>query len=233
MAVPFTTLIGAAAPLLRDNIDTDSIAPGSRSPQRGSGAEFSEKGTSKLAEDLFANWRYDENGNEISGFVLNQPQFRDAKILIAGANFGCGSSRESAVWMLKEFGIRCIVAPSIAEIFTNNCYANAVLPLTLPAATVRELAAEAAPGAPTALFSVDLSANTLTAPSGRASQISLPAFRRRGLLEGLDELAVTLRDQNQIEAFLERARRTRPFAYSPEHDPEKWKPVFGKDHAPM
>jgi 3-isopropylmalate/(R)-2-methylmalate dehydratase small subunit len=213
MAEPFTTLIGAAAPLLRNNIDTDSISPGSRSPRRGGNTEFSEKGTSKLAEDLFANWRYDENGNEISGFVLNQPQFRGARMLIAGANFGCGSSRESAVWMLKEFGISCVIAPSIAEIFTNNCFANAVLPLTLPEATVRELAAEAAPGAPAALFTVDLSANTLTAPSGRTLQISLPAFRRRGLLEGLDELAVTLQDQHQINAFLARERRARPFAY--------------------
>jgi 3-isopropylmalate/(R)-2-methylmalate dehydratase small subunit len=232
MAEPFTTLIGVAAPLLRDNIDTDSISPGSRAPRPGVKVEFSEKGTSKLAEDLFANWRYDENGSEIPGFVLNQPKFRDARMLIAGANFGCGSSRESAVWMLKEFGIRCIVAPSIAEIFTNNCFANAVLPLTFPQATVRELAEEAAPGAPAALFTVDLSANMLTAPSGRTLQISLPAFRRRGLLEGLDELAVTLQEQNQINAFLARERRARPFAYPPEHDPEKSKPVFGKDHAP-
>jgi 3-isopropylmalate/(R)-2-methylmalate dehydratase small subunit len=217
MAEPFATLIGAAAPLLRDNIDTDSISPGSRSPRRGGTTEFSEKGTSKLAEDLFANWRYDENGNEIPGFVLNQPKFRDARLLIAGANFGCGSSRESAVWMLKEFGIRCIIAPSIAEIFTNNCYANALLPLALPAAIVRELAAEAAPGAPAALFTVDLSANMLMAPSGRTVQISLPEFRRRGLLEGLDELAVTLQDQNHIEAFLVRERRARPFAYPLAH----------------
>jgi 3-isopropylmalate/(R)-2-methylmalate dehydratase small subunit len=233
MAEAFTTVIGAAAPLLRDNIDTDSISPGSRSARRSGKTEFSEKGTSQLAEDLFANWRYDENGNAIAGFVLNQPKFRDARMLIAGANFGCGSSRESAVWMLKEFGIRCIVAPSIAEIFTNNCFANSVLPLTFPEATVRELAAEAAPGAPAALFTADLSANMLTAPSGRTWQISLPAFRRRGLLEGLDELAVTLQGQDQIDAFLERERRARPFAYPPEHDPEKWKPVFGKDHAPM
>ena len=209
MAEPFTVLVGAAAPLLRDNIDTDSISPGSRSLQRGGGAAFSEKGTSTLAADLFANWRYDENGNEIADFVLNQPKFRDAKILIGGRNFGCGSSRKSAVWMLKEFGISCIIAPSIAEIFANNCFANAVLPLTFPETTVRELAAEAAPGAPVALFAVDLSANTVTAPSGRTLQISLPAFRRRGLLEGLDELAVTLQDQEQIESFYGHARTPR------------------------
>jgi 3-isopropylmalate/(R)-2-methylmalate dehydratase small subunit len=214
MAERFTTLVGAAAPLLHDNIDTDTISPGSRSSQRGSGkAEFSEKGTSKLAEDLFANWRYDENGAEITSFVLNQPKFRGAKILIAGANFGCGSSRESAVWMLKEWGMSCIIAPSIAEIFLNNCFANAVLPLTLPEVIVRELAEEAAPGAPAALFTVDLSANMLTSPSGRTIQISLPEFRRRALLEGLDELAVTLQDREEIDAFVDRARQTWPWAY--------------------
>ena len=115
--------------------------------------------------------------------------------------------------MLKEWGIRCIVAPSIAEIFSNNCFANAVLPLTLPEATVRELAEEAAPGAPAALFTVDLSANMLTAPSGRTLPISQPEFRRRALLGGLDELAATLQDQDKIDDFLGRARQTWPWAY--------------------
>jgi 3-isopropylmalate/(R)-2-methylmalate dehydratase small subunit len=221
MAERFTTLVGAAAPLMRDNIDTDSISPGSR-PQRSEvKTEFSEKGTSSLAPDLFANWRYDENGSEIAEFVLNQPQFHDAKILLTGANFGCGSSRESAVWMLKEWGIRCIVAPSIAEIFTNNCFANAVLPLALPEPVVRELAEEAAPGAPSALFIVDLSANKLVAPSGRTVDISLPEFRRRGLLEGLDELAVTLRDEQQIDSFLARARQQTPWAYQFDASPPR------------
>ena len=122
MAERFTKLVGAAVPLLRENIDTDAISPGSRPQCSVVKAEFSEKGTSRLAADLFANWRYDTNGSEIPDFALNQPKFRNAKILIAGANFGCGSSRESAVWMLKEWGIRCVVAPSIAEIFSNNLH---------------------------------------------------------------------------------------------------------------
>ncbi|HTV31428.1 MAG TPA: 3-isopropylmalate dehydratase small subunit [Xanthobacteraceae bacterium] len=213
MAEPFTTLISHAVPLLRDNIDTDAISPGSRPQGLGVKTEFSEKGTSRLAEELFANWRYDQSGQERHDFVFNLPQFRSAKILIAGANFGCGSSRESAVWMLKEWGIRCIVAPSIAEIFTNNCFANGLLPVTLPETIVRELADEAQPGAPAALFRVDLSANSLVTPSGRTVGISLPEFRRRALLEGLDELAVTLQDQNQIAGFLVRARREWPWAY--------------------
>ncbi|MGO9047025.1 MAG: 3-isopropylmalate dehydratase small subunit [Xanthobacteraceae bacterium] len=213
MGERFTTLIGAAVPLVRDNIDTDSISPGSRPQAAGAKAEFSEKGTSKLAQELFANWRYDDAGNERPDFVLNQPQYRNAKILISGANFGCGSSRESAVWMLKEWGIRCILAVGFAEIFWNNCFANAVLPVMLPKRTISELAEEAAPGAPKAIFTVDLSANSLTAPSGRVIDISLPEFRRRGLLQGLDELAVTLQDIERVENFLVRARRSRPWAY--------------------
>src|SRR5208282_4475870 len=106
---------------------------------------------------------------------------------------------ESAVWMLKEWGIRCILAMSFGEIFWNNCFANGMLPVILPERTISELADEAAPGAPKALFTVDLSANRLTGPSGRTVNISLPEFRRRGLLEGLDELAVTLRDIEQVE----------------------------------
>jgi 3-isopropylmalate/(R)-2-methylmalate dehydratase small subunit len=214
MADQFTILVGAAAPLLRDNVDTDSISPGSRRQSKAT-AEFSEKGSSNLAQELFANWRYDDAGRERPDFVLNQPQFRNAKILIAGANFGCGSSRESAVWMLREWGIRCILAISFAEIFWNNCFANAVLPVVLPESTIRELAREAAPGEPAALFEVDLAASRMTTPSGRIVPFALPEFRRRGLLQGLDELSVTLQDIHQVEDFLARARATRPWAYPP------------------
>ncbi len=212
MVDQFTTLIGAAAPLLRDNVDTDAISPGSRRQSKAA-AEFSEKGSLNLAQELFANWRYDDAGRELPDFVLNQPQFRNARILITGANFGCGSSRESAVWMLKEWGIRCILAISFAEIFWSNCFANAVLPVALPESTIRELAREALPGEPVALFKVDLPASRITTPSGRIVQISLPEFRRRGLLQGLDELSVTLQDIQQVEGFLARARQTRPWAY--------------------
>jgi len=213
MAERFTTLVGVAVPLMRDNIDTDSISPGSRAPAVGAKVEFSEKGTSTLAQELFANWRYDNAGHERPDFALNKPQYRNAKILITGTNFGCGSSRESAVWMLKEWGIRCILAISFGEIFWNNCFANGMLPVALPECTIRELAEEALPGSPNALFTVDLFANLLTAPSGRAVDISLPEFRRRGLLEGLDELAVTLQDIERVENFLLRARTTWPWMH--------------------
>jgi 3-isopropylmalate/(R)-2-methylmalate dehydratase small subunit len=214
MAESFSVVTGAAAPLLRDNIDTDAISPGSRMQKPAVKQEFGEKGSATLAQDLFANWRYDGSGEEIPDFILNRPEFHNAKLLLAGKNFGCGSSRESAVWMLKEWGIRCIVAPSFAEIFTNNCFANGVLPVALPEATVRELAEEAKPGAPTALFSVDLAGSALRTPSGRTVHFSLPEFRRRGLLEGLDEIAVTLQELDRIEAFLAEGRQRRPWAYA-------------------
>ena len=213
MAEVFTVVTGAAAPLLRPNIDTDTISPGSKPRRAGTKDEFGEKGSATLAQDLFANWRYDIDGKEIPDFIINRPGFREARILLAGENFGCGSSRESAVWMLKEWGFRCVVAPSFGEIFYNNCFTNGVLTLVQPEAVVRELAAEAAPGAPDALFTVDLGAETLTTPSGRVIRIAVPGFRRRGLLEGLDEIAVTLCERERIEAFLAEARRSRPWAY--------------------
>ena len=214
MAERFTTVVGAAAPLLRDNIDTDTIAPGS-GPLKGKQA-FVEKGSLTLADELFANWRYDSAGQALPDFVLNRPQFREARFLLAGANFGCGSSRESAVWMLKEWGIRCVVAPSFGEIFYNSCFKNGVLPVVLPAKTVAQLAEEALPGAPAALFTVDLANALLTTPSGRAVPFGVPALRRRGLLEGLDDIELTLQRQAEIDAFLQAARRTSPWAY-PKH----------------
>jgi 3-isopropylmalate/(R)-2-methylmalate dehydratase small subunit len=209
----FVTINGAAAPLLRRNIDTDTISPGSSRPGSIAGPQAARKGSSLLPGELFANWRYDEAGRELPDFVLNQPPFRNARILLAGENFGCGSSRESAVWLLKEWGIRCIVAPSFGEIFYDNCFANAVLPLILPDVLVRELADEAAPGAPSAAFTVDLAAGALIAPSGRTIRFSLPGFRRRALLEGLDQIAITLEDRATIESFWHRLCEAYPWAY--------------------
>lgn len=203
----FSAVTGAAAPLLRPNIDTDTIAPAH------SEKEFGEKGASTLSRNLFAGWRYSEKGEEILDFILNRPEFREAKILLAGHNFGCGSSRESAVWMLRQWGIRCVIAPSFGEIFYNNCFKNGMLPLLLPESTVRELAEEAEPGAPRALFTVDLTANSLTTPSGRVVEFELPNFLRQGLLEGLDEIKLTLRREGEISEFVAQARRARPWAY--------------------
>jgi 3-isopropylmalate/(R)-2-methylmalate dehydratase small subunit len=207
MTERFTSVTGAAATLLRANIDTDALAPARLEK------EFGEKGGANLAAGLFANLRYDENGEEIPDFVLNRRPFREAKILLGGPNFGCGSSRESAVWTLKAFGISCVIAPSFGEIFYNNCFKNGALPVILERAEVEVLAAEAQPGAPDALFTVDLMSQSIAAPSGRRIEFSVPAFRRQGLLEGLDEIAVTLRRTVEIAAFLADARAKRPWAY--------------------
>jgi 3-isopropylmalate/(R)-2-methylmalate dehydratase small subunit len=214
MAEPFTIVRGGAVPLLRNNVDTDTIAPGSP-PVRKAAAEtqFSEKGSSTLADDLFANWRYDSEGNPKPEFILNQPRFQGAEILWSGANFGCGSSRESAAWMLRAWGIRCIVAPSFAEIFTGNCYANGMLPLVLSDVEVNELAQEAEQGGAAAQFVVDLESCVLTAPSGRLITFKIAEFRRQGLLLGLDEIEVTLRSTGEIDQFVNVGRVQRPWLY--------------------
>ena len=214
MSEAFPRIVGAAAPMLQKNIDTDNIAPGSRTLKgEAAKAGFRERrlqGSASLAEDLFANLRYDEEGEEIASFILNQPGYREAKILLAGENFGCGSSRESAVWMLKQFGIRCVIAPSFGEIFMANCFKNAFLPLSLPADQVLALAEEAKPGAP---FTLDLEQNSLTTPSGKVTGIELPEFRRRLLLQGLDEIQLTLQMEPQLTDFLKKATEVYPWAY--------------------
>ena len=205
MPEPFVRVRGAAAPLLRPNIDTDTISPGSRAAGRQS--------PSTLADDLFANWRYDENGAEDPSFVLNRPEFREAKILLAGPNFGCGSSRESAVWMLKEWGLRCIVAPSFGEIFYGSCFKNGLLPVHLAESEIERLAREAAPGAPGALFEVDLERDTIRTPSGAHVRIELPKIRRDALLGGRDEVEQTLERAADIARFEARAAAAYPWLY--------------------
>lgn len=214
MSEAFPLTVGTAAPMLQKNIDTDTIAPGSRTLKgEAAKAGFRERrlqGSASLAEDLFANLRYDEEGREIPEFILNQPGYREAKILLAGENFGCGSSRESAVWMLKQFGIRCVIAPSFGEIFMANCFKNSFLPLVLPADQVRALAEEALPEAS---FTLDLQQDSITTPSGKVTRIELPEFRRRLLLQGLDEIQLTLQMEPQITDFLKNAMEVYPWAY--------------------
>jgi len=207
MSEKFVSVTGAAAPLLRANIDTDTISP-ARTEK-----EFGEKGGSNLAQFLFANWRYDENDNPLPDFVLNRTSFKSAKILLTGPNFGCGSSRESAVWMLKAFGISCVIAPSFGEIFYNNCFKNGALPVILDEATIDGLAKEAEPGEPEAIFTVDLESQTIATPSGKTVPFTIPAFRRQGLLEGLDEISLTLQRDAEISEFATRAKQSRPWAY--------------------
>ena len=199
----FTRLTGIAAPLLRPNIDTDVIIP------------IDDCVSVPRAEQgrcAFRAWRYLSDGSDNPDFVLNRAPFRDAVILLAGINFGCGSSREPAVWALMGLGFRAVVAPSFGDIFYNNCFQNGVLPIILPEETVRTIAAEveAAPDAP---LTVDLENRIISNAHGLRVSFSIEEARRSALLEGLDEVGVTLTRDAKITAWQERDKIHRPWIY--------------------
>ena len=202
----FTELSAIAAPLLRINVDTDAIIP-SREMKR-----VSKQG---LSEGLFAGWRYTQPGGRIENpdFILNQPPYREAQILLSGDNFGCGSSREHAVWALAEWGIRCIIAPRFGAIFYGNCVRNGILPVVLPENIVAELAksAEAAPAEN--LVSVNLVDQRVTAPGGETYPFQIAPADREMLLEGLDAIAVTMKYDDEILSFRAKDRLRRPWVY--------------------
>jgi 3-isopropylmalate/(R)-2-methylmalate dehydratase small subunit len=198
----FTTVTGIAAPLLMPNINTDAMSP--MIAGRSLAAD--------IGKLLFANWRYHPDGSEIADFVLNRAPFRDAKILVAGPNFGCGSSRERAVWALMRFGIRCVIAPSFADIFYDNAFQNGLLPLTLPPAEHAAFT-EAVTQVQEPIVTVDLERCLLTGPDGRSLGFTVPAERRTALLEGLEEIAVILRMEGDIDAFQAKDRHERPWIY--------------------
>jgi len=187
----FTQLTGIAAPLDIINVDTDMIIPKQflKTIQR-----------SGLGKNLFDEMRYTPDGDEIADFVLNQAAYREAQILVAGDNFGCGSSREHAPWALLDFGIRCIIAPSFADIFYNNCFKNGILPIVLPQADVDKLMDDAKRGA-NATLSVDLDAQTIQGPDGGTISFEVDAFRKTCLMEGLDDIGLTLQKGTAIDAY--------------------------------
>ena len=187
----FTQLTGIAAPLDIINVDTDMIIPKQflKTIQR-----------SGLGKNLFDEMRYTPDGDEIANFVLNQAAYREAQILVAGDNFGCGSSREHAPWALLDFGIRCIIAPSFADIFYNNCFKNGILPIVLPQADVDKLMDDAKRGA-NATLSVDLDAQTIQGPDGGTISFEVDAFRKTCLMEGLDDIGLTLQKGTAIDAY--------------------------------
>ncbi len=197
----FTTLTGIAAPLPQVNVDTDMIIPKQylKTIHR-----------TGLGRGLFDEMRFDRDGTEIPTFVLNQPAYRDAEILVTGENFGCGSSREHAPWALLDFGIRCVIAPSFADIFYNNCFKNGILPIALPQEDVDALMAEAAKGA-NARMTVDLEAQTITTADGTAIGFEVDPFRKRCLLEGLDDIGLTLEKADAIGAFETRSAAQHPW----------------------
>lgn len=204
MPAPFVRLTAVAAPLLRDNIDTDAIIPS---------REMTSVGKTGLADGLFAGWRYASIGGRrpSAGFVLNDPTFAAAQILLTGANFGCGSSREHAAWALAEYGFRAIVAPSFNPIFRGNCVRNGIVPVEQPAVAIAAIAAWVKQDAAGYRVTVDLKALTLLADAPRRFAIDEEA--REMLLHGLDPIGLTLRQTDKIAAFRAADARIRPWAY--------------------
>jgi len=203
----FTVLTGVAAPLLRPNINTDVLIRIERLIHVPRG---------QLGPYCFECWRYRPDGSEDPEFVLNRPPYRKATILIAGDNFGCGSSREAAVWSLADMGFRCVIAPSFGDIFFNNCFQTGMLPIVLPASAVAVLAAEAECNATDAAgkpFTVDLISQVIVAPSGGQISFKIDAAKRRALLEGLEEIELTLTLGADIARFQESDRKRRPWIY--------------------
>ena len=197
----FTTLRGVAAPLPMINIDTDMIIP----------KQFLKtiKRTG-LGKNLFDELRYEMDGKEKPDFVLNQPAYRNAKILVAGENFGCGSSREHAPWALLDFGIRCVIAPSFADIFYNNMFKNGMLPIRLSAKRVHELL-QFLTELPGAEITIDLREKTVTGPDEQSDRFDVPEFSRECLLNGLDEIELTLVKKDLIQAYERSKTAERPW----------------------
>jgi 3-isopropylmalate/(R)-2-methylmalate dehydratase small subunit len=200
----FRVLTATAAPLMVPNIDTDAIIPIVWLRSLGD----------DQAKGLFARWRRDESGDERPDFVLNREPYRRARILVAGRNFGCGSSRENAVWALMAFGIRCVIAPSFADIFSENAAKNGLLTVPLPEAETERLAAEVEHSQGAGTVTVDLDACQVTTPEGRAVAFAVNPAVRAALLEGIDEIGRTLQSEARIRTFQESDRRARPWIYA-------------------
>jgi 3-isopropylmalate/(R)-2-methylmalate dehydratase small subunit len=201
----FKTLTGIAAPLPMINVDTDMIIPKQylKTIKR-----------TGLGVNLFDEMRYDQAGREQPDFVLNKPAYRNAEILITLDNFGCGSSREHAPWALLDFGIRCVIAPSFADIFFNNCFKNGILPIVLPKETVEILLkeAETADGRP---FTVDLESQTITRPTGNEPiEFEVDAFSKHCLLNGLDDIGLTMVKAAAIDGFEAKQKTGQPWLHS-------------------
>lgn len=198
----FNTVTGIAAPMPLVNIDTDMIIP----------KQFLKtiKRTG-LGANLFDEMRFDRDGKEVEDFILNQPAYRSAEVLVAGDNFGCGSSREHAPWALMDFGIRCVISTSFADIFYNNCFKNGILPIKLPKDQVDALMQDAEKGA-NARISVDLEAQTVTSSDGKSFEFELDPFKKHCLLNGLDDIGLTVENAAaSIDAYEAKTAQDRPW----------------------
>jgi len=199
---------GIAAPLLRDNVDTDAIIPS---------REIKRVAKTGLKDGLFAGWRYlASTGREpVPDFILNKPGCQHASILLSGANFGCGSSREHAVWALKEYGFRVIIASSFGRIFQGNCIVNGLLPVTVEKTIIEDLARQVEADPAGCPLEVDLQEKTISAPSGTTHTFAIADSHRQMLLRGLNPIALTLQSKEQISAFLKADRQRRSWAHAP------------------
>lgn len=198
----FTKLTGVAAPLPIINIDTDMIIPKDylKTIKR-----------TGLGKGLFAEMRFNEDGSENPDFVLNKPAYRNAQILVAGDNFGCGSSREHAPWALLDFGIRCVISTSFADIFYNNCFKNGILPIKVSQEDLDKLMDDASRGS-NATLTVDLEALTISGPDGGSISFELDEFKRYCMLNGLDDIGLTMEKADTISVFEEKNSESRPWA---------------------
>jgi 3-isopropylmalate/(R)-2-methylmalate dehydratase small subunit len=198
----FGKLTSVAAPMPMINIDTDAIIP----------KQFLKTILrTGLGKNLFHELRYDEAGKEKPGFVLNKPAYKSAQILVAGENFGCGSSREHAPWALLDFGIRCVISTSFADIFYNNCFQNGILPIKVSPQDLEKLMDDANRGA-NATLTVDLETQEIRGPDGGVVKFEMDPFRKRCLLEGLDNIGLTLQDEKAIGEYEKKAGAARPWA---------------------
>ena len=200
----FTVLEGVAAPLLRANVNTDIIIRIER---------LRDLEKADLGRYAFESWRYRRDGSEDPAFVLNKPPYRDARIMIAGDNFACGSSREAAVWALQSFGIRCVIAPSFGPIFYNNCFQNGMLPVVVPTSAANDLVAEVEASQGNGKVTVDLTRCVVVSPSGKQTPFTVDALLREGMLKGLDQIELTRAREPQIAAFQARDRERYPWLY--------------------
>ncbi len=201
----FDILTGIAAPLMQDNVNTDAIIP----------ADWLRSVHADHSEGLFGRWRYLENGEDNPDFVLNQPRYRGASVLVAGRNFGCGSSRENAVWALLAYGVRCVIAPSFGDIFRENCTKNGLLAFSLAADDIDAITAEFWPFNGPAEMTVDLVRQRLTTPSGRTVAFDIDPRIRDVLMAGLDPVDRTLQHHDAIARHQDQDRQDRPWAYPP------------------
>jgi 3-isopropylmalate/(R)-2-methylmalate dehydratase small subunit len=200
----FTTLTGIAVPLPMINVDTDKVLPA---------VYLKTIKRTGLGKVLFDEIRYRPDGSENPDFVLNQAPYRGARILIAGDNFGCGSSREHAPWALLDFGIGCVIAPSFADIFYNNCFKNGLLPIKLPQETVDQLMDDAKKGA-NAVLTIDLENQTISRPDGETVQFDVEPFRKHCLLNGLDDIALTKQKGEAIRTYEQKSRLSQPWQWN-------------------